>query len=347
MRILLIGATSYVASYFVEECLRRGWDMFAFTRDRVRQEILSGADGNRVLTVNLEGAKSLGSVDAIVNFAYPKDAGTMWIHTATRRLIEGMLDTARHLSPRVVIHVSTQSVFGYSFAREPRPVPVLWAVGDSYLETKTLAEWLFLLNSRRVPYVKIVLRLGNVIGPGAYLISELASRILFDKPLGRGVTNATYVRNVADYICRLVSVDPSVLRAFGTFHHLAEFSSYRWPSIVGPLAEAMALQPSYRDAPARSRTGARDILKAAARYSVAMLFPEAVQDQIAHRQERRWSRFLPLVASEDGVDDNPTLHQVLEFKSHTLPGWSPKFDMETTLRETVAWVRGAGYAARS
>ena len=51
MRILLIGATSYVASPFVEECLRREWDVFALTRDRVSQKILAVSGGDRVVAV--------------------------------------------------------------------------------------------------------------------------------------------------------------------------------------------------------------------------------------------------------------------------------------------------------
>lgn len=346
MRILLIGANSYVASQFVEECLRREWEVFALTRDRVSQQILAVSDGHRVIAVPPDGARSIGSVDAIVNFAYPKGLSTTRIHGATLRLINGLVDAARDLSPRTVIHVSTQSVFGYAFSREPRPVAVRWAGGDSYIETKALAEWLFLLKGRGSSYAKVVLRLGNVIGPGGYWISEIARRVLFEEPLGRGASNATYVRNVADYICHVLSAEASALRTFGPFHHLAEFSSYTWDNIADRIGAAMGLRPVYRDAQIYSpRMGVRDLLKIALRYS-AMLFPESVQDPIDRLQAWRHSRALPPAPAEsDQPDDHPTLHQTVAFRSHTLPGWSPRFDMESALTDTIAWVRGAGYVA--
>ena len=348
MRILLIGATSYVASQFVEECLRREWDVFALTRSRVSQRILSVADGDRVVSVPPDGVRSLGSVDAIVNFAYPKGLSTTRIHGATLRLINGMVDAARRLSPRVVIQVSTQSVFGYAFAREPRPVPVWWAGGESYIETKALAESLFMLRSRHAPYAQVVLRLGNVIGPGAYWIAEIGRRMLFEEPLGRGASNATYVRNVADYLCHLLSAETKALRAFGPFHHLAEFSSYRWDSIADRIGEAIGIRPVYRDAPApTSRAGVRDLVKTGIRYA-AMLLPDSVQDPIDRLQEWRHSRGFPPAHIENGEsDDHPTLHQSTVFPSHTLPGWNPSVDMESALRETIAWIRGAGYAELS
>ena len=348
MRILLIGATSYVASPFVEGCLRREWDVFALTRDRVSQKILAVSGGDRVVAVPPDGIRSLGSVDGIVNFAYPRGLSTTRIHGATLRLVNGMVDAARHLSPRIVIQVSTQSVFGYAFAREPRPVAASWVRGDSYIETKALAEWLFMVRARQSSYTKVVLRLGNVIGPGAYWISELARRMLFGEPVGRGASNATYVRNVADYVCHLLAAEGSGLRVFGPFHHLAEFSSYTWDCIADQIGDAIGVRPSYREAPAPpSGTGVRDLVKSGIRFS-CMLLPEAVQDPIDRLQEWRHRRLYPQAHAENGaLDDHPTLHQTVVFRSHTLPGWTPRFDMESALGDTIAWVRGAGYVGLS
>ncbi len=345
MRILLIGGTSYVASFFIEECVRRGWDVFTLGRDRVRQTILSFPSSAIAVVSNLDETRALRSVDAVVNFAYPVDVGTMKIHAATRRLIGNMLAGARELSPRVVVQVSTQSVFGYAFAREPRPVPVWWAAGDSYIETKFLAEALVLLKSRGAPYVPVILRLGNVIGPGAYWISEIAGRLLFGNPLGRGKSNATYARNVADYLSHILTVDEGALRAFGVFHHLAEFSSYSWTSFIEPIAEAIGVQPTYRDAPVSpTRADGRRYLRAAVRY-LSMVLPETWQDRIDALFAARRLRYRPLDDVEDGELEHPTLHQLGEFRSHTLPGWRARFDMQVALDDILAWVRGAGFVA--
>lgn len=346
MRILLIGATSYVASYFIEECLRRGWDVTAMSHDRIRGTILSPRSGGVRMVAGLDEALALGSVDAVVNFAYPTDLGAMKIHAATRRLIAEVIAAAQRLSPRIVVQVSTQSVFGYSLAQEAGPVPVWWAAGDSYIETKALAEALLLLQSRRAPYVKVILRLGNVIGPGAYWVSVIAEHILFERPLGRGISNSTYVRNVADYLAHLLRTDEATLRAFGIFHHLAEFSSYPWARIAEPIADAMGLRASYSEDLIRPvRNGRSGVLKAAVRH-LAMFLPGLWQDRIDGVYAAVRRRFPPRdVADGEQSDAHPTLHQLVQFKSHTLPGWEARFDLQAALDETIAWVRDAGYVA--
>jgi len=245
MRILVVGGTSYVASFFIEECLQSGWTVYAVSHNSVRHRLLSVRNGNVRSAASPAEAGSIGSVDAIFPSAYPSDLNAAKVHAATRRLIGQIVGAARRLSPKILVHISTQSVFGYTFARNPRPVPVWWATGDGYIETKVLAEALLLLKTRQAPYAKVILRLGNVIGPGSFWVSEVARLLLVEEPLGRGKSNATYVRNVAEYLARLILVDDSTLRSFGVFHHLAEFSSHSWADLAEPVATAMGLKPSY------------------------------------------------------------------------------------------------------
>lgn len=344
MRVLILGGTSYVASHFAKACAERNWTVYALVRDRVRHAILSSPETTTSAAVGPDEVASLGSAQAIINFGFPKDQGGTKAHVATLRLIEGLVDAARLLSPRVVVHVSTQSVFGYTFGREPRPVPVWWATGDTYVETKLLAEWLFMLKTWRPPYARVVLRLGNVIGPGAYWTAEIARRILLGDPLGNGASNATYVRNVVDYLNFLVSSDQTVLRQFGLFHHLAEFSSYRWPRIAEPLAEALGARALYADRSAPSpNPGATDHLKTAARY-LLMLLPKVMRGRLEDLRERQR---LVAVGAEGMESILPeTLVQPMEFRSHTLPDWQPPFDLDAALTDSVAWLRAAGYVAR-
>jgi len=348
MRILLVGSTSHVASFFVEEGGRRGWELFGLSRDRVRQEVLYGRASIAPMAVDIGEAMALEAVDAIVNFAYPRNLSTFKIHAATRRLLGDIAALARRLSPKVVVQVSTKTVFGYSFSRNPRPVPVWWAAGDRYVETKALAEWLFLLASRRARYVPVILRLGNVIGPGAYWVSEIARRILFEEPVGRGQSNATYVRNVADYLATLVTTDEHALRRFGVFHHLAEFSSVSWARFVEAIAAVTGRLPVYQETPARSQgLTVRKLATTMAAYLSAIL-PTSWQDRAEELRGGRHRYFTARGRFESsGWASPPGLHEALEFRSHTLPGWSTRFDLAAALDETVAWVRHAGYAASS
>jgi hypothetical protein len=62
------------------------------------------------------------------------------------------------------------------------------------------------------------------------------------------------------------------------------------------------------------------------------------------RERRRLRRFPPAAAQDGAADDHPTLHQTGVFRSHTLPGWTPKVDFERAMEETAAWLAGSGYA---
>mgnify|MGYP000144443184 CR=1 FL=1 len=345
MRILVVGGTSYVASFFIEECLQRGWTVYAVSHNSVRQRILSVRNGNVRSVASLAEAGSIGSVDAIVNFAYPSDLNAAKVHAATRRLIGQIVGAARRLSPKILVHISTQSVFGYTFARNPRPVPVWWATGDGYIETKVLAEALLLLKTRQAPYAKVILRLGNVIGPGSFWVSEVARLLLVEEPLGRGKSNATYVRNVAEYLARLILVDDSTLRSFGVFHHLAEFSSHSWADLAEPVATAMGLKPSYRSVALRpERVGGKGLLRWAFRH-LCMFLPDGWQDRVERLYTAARRRFPPPEVGGNEAGLHPTLHQTVEFASHTLPGWSPRFDLRAALEEITAWARRAGYVS--
>ncbi|MDR7465439.1 MAG: NAD(P)-dependent oxidoreductase [Armatimonadota bacterium] len=345
MRVLLVGGTSYVASFFIDECLRRGWNVYTASHNSVRQRILSPRNGDVRSMISLAEAGSIGSVDAIVNFAYPSDLSAAKVHGATRRVIGQIVETARKLSPKILIHLSTQSVFGYAFARIPRPVPVWWATGDGYIETKVLAEVLLLLKTRHSPYARVILRLGNVIGPGSYWMSEVARLLLMEEPVGRGKSNATYVRNIADYLAHVVTAEDGALRAFGVFHHLAELSSLSWADFAEPVAAAMGLQPSYRSVALRpERVSSRGMLTSAFRH-LCMFLPDAWQDRVESSYAAVRRRFSRPDTGREELGLHPTLHQTVEFRSHTLPGWSPKFDLQAALKEIVAWVRRAGYVS--
>ncbi len=345
MRILIVGGTSYVASFFIDECLQRGWTVYAVSHNSVRQQILSVRNGNVRSITGLAEAGSIGSVDAIVNFAYPSDLSAARVHAASRRLMGQIVEAAGRLSPKILIHISTQSVFGYTFARTPRPVPVWWAAGDNYIDTKVLAEVLLLLKTRHVPYVRVILRLGNVIGPGSYWMSQVARLLLAEEPVGRGKSNATYVRNTADYLAHLLTADDGALRSFGVVHHLAEFSSHSWADFVEPVASAMGLCPSYRSVVLRpERVSGRGLLRAAFRH-LCMFLPDDWQDRVEGLYAAARRRYPPRAFGGNEAGLHPTLHQTVEFTSHTLPGWSPKFDLRAALEEIIAWIRRAGYVS--
>lgn len=180
---------------------------------------------------------------------------------------------------------------------------------------------------------------------GSYWMSEVASLLLAEEPVGRGKSNATYVRNTADYLAHLLTSDDGALRSFGVVHHLAEFSSHSWADFVEPVASAMGFCPSYRSIVLRpDRVGGKGLLRSAFRH-LCMFLPADWQDRVEGLYAAARRRYPPREVRGNEAGLHSTLHQTVEFTSHTLPGWSPKFDLRAALEEIIAWIRRAGYVS--
>jgi nucleoside-diphosphate-sugar epimerase len=348
MRVLVFGPTSYIASAFVEECLRRRWDVFVVARDRVRWRILGGGRGANVIWLE-NGEKNRTSVDVAINFAYAKKAGWHEHHNCTRELIKRFISIARNLSARAVVQVSTQAVFGYTFQSPPRPVPVPLPLGDAYIEGKVIAERLVLDCAGGGAYIPAIVRLGNVIGPGVVpWTATLATHILLGRPIGAGKSNATYIGNVVDYLC-YVAMSTDVLKQFGPFHHLAEFSMISWKEIVDPMCEVMGVTPWYtaERRGGRSRAALANRLIGCARY-LAGISPLQLSLWLGELAEtlRASAASLRSFYTDSAEIFAQVMCEPYEFMSHVLPAWRPPIGFDSALDAVRSWLTQAGYADR-
>lgn len=362
--IAIFGATSYLGKYVLEKLLNLGYQVTAIVRETSMSPIFLGEYDGQIDVVKAESVINEGkrSFDAVINLAYIKYSQAHQIYSQNRKLISAVHDVAQKNCCERVIHISTQAVFGYRFYKTPEPRAVPWKSSDSYIESKIHAEHYLGKLARKGSYALSILRLGNIIGPGApNWIAGLAQRIFECKPVGFiegfGYSNATYVHNIADYIIYLIEVPTKDLTKFGTFHHLAEFSDHSWEQIIKSISRTIGRDytQSYRLLPKKWSPQAIVISNLLARQNALGGYVRLVLDVLND-----------VGLADDVVDSIKTLKIILgdpktypgpiedesfldiltehhRFISHTLPLWHAPVPFSEALSSIEEWVRMAGY----
>jgi nucleoside-diphosphate-sugar epimerase len=361
-KAIVFGATSYVGGWTIRALLDAGWEVVGVSRNPALASILLQEYEDRIELVDPVEAKRQDDASAVLNFAYIKEADMEDFYRLNRSLIDAVVDTALASRAERVVHTSTLAVFGYELSVPPRPAYVRWRSGDPYVESKILAEHRLLRRTTRSGLPTAIVRLGNVIGPGApSWVAEPAQRILDDRPVGYqdrdGFSNTTYVENVADYLAFVLDAPREALEAFGPYHHLAELASHRWAEVLEPIARAMKVQgrPTLATAPARtgspvtalrgrvSRGRAGGYFRAA--FGVAGRF-ERVRRTVDRGRVRPWELTRPLPVRPEDEGFLRIMSVPRRFPSHVMAPWAPKIGFEDAGRRIADWVASAGYSVR-
>jgi nucleoside-diphosphate-sugar epimerase len=364
--VVVFGASSYVGARIVESLLSGGHRVVAVSRRPAMARALLPEESDDFAIGTAQDAERLtdANVSSIVNLAYVKDAHPRRIHWQNRLLVNAIRRVASRGCRRVV-HISTAAVFGYRFAEPPSPVRVRRPPPDLYAESKLHAEHLLEGLARKLSCELAIVRLGNVIGPGSPLwVAELAQRIMEVKPAGyereEGFSNTTHVKNIADYIGYLIGRPAGALDRFGPYHHLAEFSSRRWPELLDVMSAEVGYPWTTVGRPQDSRPSIHPVkraLKAANRTPAGRYLRAGsgwLPDSRALDRLNAWARgpTLPQLGARDQVGaEDVVLLEVLssehEFRSRTMDGWRPTLDFPSACGEIADWLRSAGYSVKA
>lgn len=204
MRVLVTGATGFIAGHLVSQLVASGHDVFAAGHDVSRLGRLTGAHPLAwdLRSPSLPDALPL-NLDAIVHLAqvnvpFPAGAGDMFaVHVAcTQRLLE----LARRIGVQRFIFTSSGSVYGSSAQPLKEDDPTRGS--GYYAASKVAAERLIQAYGDLVPYT--IFRLFTPYGPGQTnrLVPGLINRVVNGAPVtvagGVGPTfNPLYVTHVA------------------------------------------------------------------------------------------------------------------------------------------------------
>lgn len=210
MRILLSGATGFVASHLVPALADSGHDVVAAGHDRAR--IPRGATA---LEIDLAAVSwgALPRVEAIVHLAqanvpFPEGADALFgVNVAsTQRLLEH----ARRTRARRFVLASSGSVYGGSTHPLTEKSPLV--ASDYYSATKVAAERLVRAYERYLETT--ILRLFVPYGPGQVrrMLPRIIERVRAGEPVelnrgGRPRMNPVYVDDVVRVILRVLDED--------------------------------------------------------------------------------------------------------------------------------------------
>lgn len=355
--ILVIGATSYLGQRFVREAVRRGYEVVCAVRNVGAARMLFSGPESTARLVPMEEAGRYPSI-AAVNFAFIKEQTPHLVLHRTRDLIAQFLKASREANAQLVVQISTMAVFGYALDRPPVLRSQSWMMGDAYSQAKALAERMVLRGTRESA-APAVLRLGNIMGPEAPTWTALvAQRLAEGRPVGirgySGFSNVCWADNTIDYLLYLIEKERKDLKAFGPFHHLAEWSSVPWGTIVSDMAATMEVEKV--ELPAREASShdyARQLANTARQYlksplggparAVAAIAPPL--REIVQRSLERYPS-----AKTDHFDHPPTVDVFLrvmttrrEFSTVVMKDWRPTVTYESGAVAIGTWLQESGF----
>ncbi len=373
--VVVLGPSTYVGAALTSRLLESGNRVIGVSGRPAIARIFLPPESDQLTIASPENARGLiddPGLCSIVNLAEIADAPSPELLRGDRRTRtrwrRRLADSIREIAPngcRQLIQISSSGVFGQPPDSAPAPEEVRWQpISDAEAESQMLMERTVARHMRSVAGELAIVRLGNVIGPGAPLwVAELAQRIMEMKPVGylgvEGFLNATHVENAADYLAALVDMPSGALREFGTYHHLAEYSSHRWSELSDVIAAQVGKpwNAAARGVPVGAVAGnpVKQLLKRYAqskpgaylRMGVALLPESRPVDRVLGRATQAPPPE-PTVATSDPNDSGllEALSAPYEFSSHTIEGWSPAIDFSQACDGIAEWVRVSGYPLR-
>lgn len=360
--VVVFGASSYVGAEFVARLLREGCRVVGVTRSPTAARILLPGESDQfsVITGGDLAARIQDQEIDIVNFAYVKDVLPHMLYHENKRLVRSIEDVGRGRCRRLV-QISSSDVTGARLG-EAVAKRVRWRPLDSYAESKLHTEHLMERAARKLRCALAIVRLGEVIGPDSpEWVAELAQRIMERKPVmfegPGGYCNATHVANVADYVAEILKRDDSTITDWGDYHHLAEFSSRRWPELFSVMSGAIGQEWTTVPrplAPAGSvqrlrmllRRGYRKIPPSYVRAAFGLLPSSPAFERRLTRARSRALPSEPGPSLEVGSGDVLLLDALStqeEFRSVVLPGWTPPITFDQACDAIAAWLKASGY----
>ena len=356
-RVAIIGAAGYVGLELAKLLHNVDFEVIGVTRENGKF-LLRDSGFNIVAPQDI---RSVGTVDVVVNLAYPSSGPPQHYPTKNREILD-QINTIMAPASRL-IHVSTQAVFGYGLDRPVIAGPVKMVPDYAYIEAKIELENLLL---RQFPSQSLqIVRLGNVWGPGsgAWTV-PLSNKILFSEPVGvegfDGFCNATDVANAASYLSFLISMDE--LRGHH-FYHLAEMSSYRWSAWVERIEKALG-QKSVRlpDLPVDPSNLKSEIREALSPVMPGPLYRNLVWGRVTGSRlrgllrgvgDQRFDKVKQLSSKQLTYGYTPmpaekTFLHIMgcqkQFETSVLGQWHPPVGFEQSWSMVEAWMSTAGYS---
>lgn len=355
-RVLVIGPTSYVGSRLIRHLVSLDYTVFV-SRRKGSHLFLLGEIRDRVQEVDEAELDGIQGIDAIINLGFVK--GYFSYHDAIERsriFATRLVEISSHLNPAIFVQISTMAVFGEKSDYTPRIIKS--RSGEEYADGKLITENILLGRSSAGSQYTGIVRLGNIMGDEApNWTGSIVSRILDLQPfcgIGEwGKSNTTFVDNIVSYILFILGTPIDRLHAFGSFHHLAEFSSVDWDKWVIPIGERLGVAREYLEAPylktqmlqGMNRSIRASILNYAQnprlKRRIQSVMHQASRLRVLRPRIESLKSSVPLQLNlyhqpgERDVNFQKIISSKSEFASQILDGWSPGSEFVPSLSRIV------------
>jgi nucleoside-diphosphate-sugar epimerase len=210
VRIIVTGATGFVASHLIPSLAGAGHEVIALGHDR--QRIRAGSE-TLVFDLAAPAWPTLPDVDAVVHLAqanvpFPEGANSLFAVNATST--QRLLEHARLTGAQQFVLASSGSVYGTSDGVLTETSPL--AARDFYSATKVAAERLVQAYDQH--FGTTIMRLFVPYGPGQVnrMLPRLIDRVRSSEPIalnleGRPRLNPVYVDDVSQVVIRALERD--------------------------------------------------------------------------------------------------------------------------------------------
>jgi UDP-glucose 4-epimerase len=214
MRVLVTGATGFVASHLLPALARDGHRVLALGHDRSR---IPEGSGIEPVEVDLASSAQFPDADAVVHLAQanvPFPSGAAQLFAVNTASTAALLEHARRCGAQRFIFASSASVYGFGIRRFVEDDPP--RAEDFYSATKLAAERL--VRGYGGIFRTTVMRLVTPYGPGQRnrLVPSLVARVREQRPItlangGRPRMNPIYVDDVVRTVARALMADDDAL----------------------------------------------------------------------------------------------------------------------------------------
>jgi nucleoside-diphosphate-sugar epimerase len=323
--ILITGAGGFIGKRLVAKALNLGYKVVGLESNSARADEVEREFGIEVILGSIANKEirtmALKKISTVINtVAVMKEAGD--IDEFRKINVEAtyqLADEAKKAGAKVFVHLSSVMVYGFHYPPFVTEIGPLDGTGSAYAQTKIEGEHALLPLNQANKYGVIILRPGDVYGPGSEpwvtRPLQVMDKGLFALPSGgEGMMNLTYVDNLADAV--FLAIDQKV---FGEIINITDGKPITWKEYFMDLAR-IAKRPLPKSLP-----------YAVAKTLVAISSPFF----------KLFQGESPL--SPEGIDFIMRPHPVSMEKSKRLLNFVPKVSYKEGLDKTEEWLRSKNY----
>ncbi|WP_414576452.1 NAD-dependent epimerase/dehydratase family protein [Anabaena sp. CCY 9402-a] len=320
-KLLISGIDGFVGFRTAELAIAKGMKVRGLQSSADRSERLQNLGGDVIVGSIKEAVisqKAFQGVDIVIHTAeLDEEVGS--IQDFREINVDGTINlaqAAKNAGVKTFVHLSSVMVYGFNYPNYVTEDTPLLANNNPYCQTKIEAEEA-LLKLNTSPYFGIIIiRAGDVYGPGSipwvirplYLMREKLFAYIND---GQGVSNHVYIDNLIDAIFLAIEKE-----LHGEIFNITDGKETSWKDYFTCLAEIAGLPVNYPSLP-------KDELK--------------LLVKLRHQGQKMFGKKADIVPESLDFISRPYAYSIAKAKA--MLNYQPKIDLQEGMRRTQEWLQ--------